>query len=147
MIYRSTVDEKDPECPGETLVFSEFVIQVLAYAGAVAAVCLFFIMGNSPMLDYPVADGEASPIVPVLMIIMGLVQHFSMNLQVAHVCHKKFSPLDLKLLFYTLASVFIVYLCQANNKDFGQKDLATAAWLIYTVFLICQLQFIIVTVN
>ena len=73
MIYRSTVDEKDPDCPGETFVFADFIIQVLAYFGTVAAVSLFFIMGNSPMLDYPVADGEPSPIIPVLLICCGIV--------------------------------------------------------------------------
>ncbi len=80
MIYRSTVDDKDPDCPGEVFEFPEFIIQVLAYVGTQAAVCLFLIMGNSPMLDYPVADGEASPIIPVLLLNCAIMAHFSMNM-------------------------------------------------------------------
>ena len=62
-------------------------------------------------------------------------------------CHNKFSPFDLKLMFFVLGSVVIVYLAQLSNKDFGQKELAIAAWTIYIIHLICQMQFIYTTVH
>lgn len=62
-------------------------------------------------------------------------------------CHKKFTPLDHKLMYFVLGSVLIVYLCQLTNKDFSSKELGTAAWIILIIHLLCQMQFIYLTVT
>lgn len=132
------------EVTGEPLNNKDLIVQIVGYFIPMVALTLLAMMGKEPIVAYPPAPGQYSPLFYLILLQCLLMAHLSISMQVAHVTKSKYSPFKSRLMLLQLIAVFFIYLVHFFGlRSFTKEVYSDAIITLFSLQLVFQTHYVL----